>query len=100
MHAIARELPDCTIRFTPYYVDGGAEILRRLGLIERTVAGSRCTEACLGYLRDHGLSLSFRCRRGPFALFATSPALFLPRTRHPPPPPLFKPTTLSPPSLQ
>ena len=46
--------------FSPYYVHGFDEILRRLGLIEFTISGDKLAGRCRRYLQDHGLPIDYQ----------------------------------------
>ncbi len=59
MHQIAAHLPEYNHFYTPYYVDGWLEPLRRIGMLEFSVAGRKLTERCIGYLRTHDLRLDY-----------------------------------------
>ncbi len=79
MHAIARELPEFEAWFTPFYGDAPVESLRRLGLIEMTIAGNKRRRWCTEYLRDHGLAIDMLGRRGPYDLVVHCTDLLVPR---------------------
>jgi hypothetical protein len=59
MHAIARELSDCDLAFTPYYCDDHSllDVLRRAHLLEFVALGDRFRRRCLAYLRHHRLAI-------------------------------------------
>jgi hypothetical protein len=78
MHAVARELPECEARFTPFYGGAGVESLRRLGLIEWTIGGDKLRGRCVDYLRDHGLRLDMHGREGGYDLVVTCTDLVVP----------------------
>jgi hypothetical protein len=46
MHQISEHLPEYEHSFSPYYWHHAIEILRRLGLIEFTIAGSKLAGRC------------------------------------------------------
>jgi hypothetical protein len=46
MHQISEQLPEYEHSFSPYYVNGFDEILRRLGLIEFTISGNKLAGRC------------------------------------------------------
>ncbi|MCL2449732.1 MAG: hypothetical protein FWD17_12365, partial [Polyangiaceae bacterium] len=79
MHAIARELYECDARFTPYYGDGLYEVLRRLGLIEMSIAGNKRRGWCLDYLRDHRLAIDMHGREGGYDLVVDCTDVIIPR---------------------
>ena len=78
MHQIAEHLPEHEHAFSPYYCDRPTEILRRLGLLEYTIAGSKLTGRCREYLRDHGLPIDDQGRNGLYDLVVTCSDLILP----------------------
>lgn len=51
MHQISRHLSDAEHSFSPYYCHGVDEMLRKLGLIEFTIAGNKAVERCGAYLK-------------------------------------------------
>ncbi len=71
LHAVARELSECELRFTPFYGDAGVMALRRLGLLERTIGGEKRRRWCLEYLRDHDLPVDLDGREGGYDLAVT-----------------------------
>jgi hypothetical protein len=79
MHEIARQLPEVSSAFTPYYVDGGLELLRRAGRMEYTVAGEKLRRRCLDYLERHSLAIDERGGRGPYDLVLTCSDLVVQR---------------------
>jgi hypothetical protein len=81
MHQIARQLPELDAYFTPFYCDGVMDRVRRLGLLDRTIAGWRWRKVCMRYLRRHGLAMDFEGRRRghDYDLVVTCTDLFLPR---------------------
>jgi hypothetical protein len=79
MHMISEHLPEYELAFTPYYCDGPTEILRRLGLIEFTIAGNKLAGRCRGYLESHGLPVDYQGRNGRYDLVVTCTDLLVPR---------------------
>jgi hypothetical protein len=79
MHQISEHLPDYEHSFSPYYCDGPAEILRRRGLIEFTIAGNKLAGRCRSYLQNHGLPIDYQGKNGPYDLVVTGSDLFLPK---------------------
>ena len=79
MHQISRHLPEYEHSFSPYYFDGPTEILRRLGLVEFTIAGNKLADRCRGYLREHDLPVDYQGRSGLYDLVLTCSDLFLPK---------------------
>jgi hypothetical protein len=77
MHQISAHLHDYEHSFSPYYVHGFDEILRRLGLIEFTIAGNKLVGRCRKYLRDHGLPIDYQGRNGPYDLVVTCTDVYL-----------------------
>ena len=87
MHAIARELPECDLWFTPYYCDARSplDVLRRLGLLEFVALGHEFRAECLAYLRRHHLSVDLGGRRGGYDLVVTCSDLIVPSNVAPAP---------------
>jgi hypothetical protein len=79
MHQISEHLPEYEHAFSPYYCDGPIEMLRRLGLIEFTIAGNKLAGRCRGYLERHGLPVDYGGKNGPYDLVVTCTDLFLPK---------------------
>jgi hypothetical protein len=79
MHQISEHLPEYEQSFSPYYVDGPTEMLRRFGLIEFTIAGDKLTRRCRDYLQAHGLPIDYGGKRGRYDLVVTCTDLFLPK---------------------
>jgi hypothetical protein len=77
MHMVSEHLPEYEHAFTPYYCDGPAEVLRKLGLIEFTIAGHKLAKRCRGYLQSHGLPVDYRGRNGRYDLVVTCTDLFV-----------------------
>jgi len=80
MHAIARELADCEVWFTPYYCDPGSalDVLRRAYLLELVALGHAFRRRCLRYLRHHGLAIDLGGARGGYDLVITCSDLIVP----------------------
>ncbi len=79
MHQIAQELSNCRVWFTPYYGGTLLTMLRELGMLERTIAGNRLGQECLGYLRNHHLPIDLDGRRARYDLVVTCSDLVLAR---------------------
>jgi hypothetical protein len=79
LHAVARELPECEARFSPFYGDAVVEAMRRLGLIEMSIAGNKRRGWCLEYLKDHGLAVDMKGREGDYDLVVNCTDLVVPR---------------------
>ena len=77
MHQISKHLSDYEQSFSPFYCHGFDEILRRLGLIEFTIAGNRMVERCRTYLKDHGLNIDYQGKKGPYDLVVTCTDVYL-----------------------
>jgi hypothetical protein len=79
LHAVARELPECEARFTPFYGDRTVTAMRWLGLLEATIGGDKRRRWCLEYLHDNGLAVDLDGREGPHDLVVTCTDLVVPR---------------------
>jgi hypothetical protein len=79
MRQISEHLPEYEHAFSPYYFDGPAEILRKLGLVEFTIAGNKLAGRCRGYLQMHDLSIDYQGQNGLYDLVLICSDLFLPK---------------------
>jgi hypothetical protein len=77
MHQVSEHLREYEQSFSPYYVHGFDEILRRLGLIEFTIAGNKAVEGCRTYLQNHGLPIDYQGKNGPYDLVVTCTDVYL-----------------------
>jgi hypothetical protein len=77
MHQVSEHLREYEQSFSPYYVHGFDEILRRLGLIEFTIAGNKAVEGCRTYLQNHGLPIDYQGRNRPYDLVVTCTDVYL-----------------------
>ncbi|HKY41031.1 MAG TPA: hypothetical protein VJN18_34085 [Polyangiaceae bacterium] len=79
MHQIADQLADCESWFSPYYGDAYLTRLRRLGLVERTIAGRRLRQRCLDYLSHHDLAIDLDGQQGGYDLVVTCSDVIIPK---------------------
>jgi hypothetical protein len=79
MHMISEHLAEHEHAFSPFYCDGPTEILRRLGLLEFTIAGNKLVGRCRGYLQSHALPIDYQGKDGRYDLVVTCTDLFLPK---------------------
>lgn len=79
LHAVARELREVRAFFTPYYGDGGVELMRKLRLIELTIGGNKRRGWCFDYLRREGLDIDVNGRSGPYDLVVTCTDMVVPK---------------------
>ncbi|MHB8789771.1 MAG: glycosyltransferase family protein [Desulfobulbaceae bacterium] len=77
MHQISKHLADYELSFSPFYCHGFDEILRRLGLVEFTIAGNRMAERCRAYLQRHSLPIDYQGKNGPYDLVVTCTDVYL-----------------------
>ncbi len=77
MHQISKHLPDYEHSFSPYYCHGFDEILRRLGLIEFTIAGNKVVGRCRTYLQSHGLLIDYQGKNRPYDLVVTCSDVYI-----------------------
>ena len=77
MHQVSEHLREYEHSFSPYYVHGFDEILRRLGLIEFTISGNKLAGRCLRYLQDQGLPIDYQGRNQPYDLVVTCSDVYL-----------------------
>lgn len=79
MHAIAKELLDCRVRFTPFFGDRTITAMRSLGLLEATIGGTKRRQWCLEYLHDHRLAVDLDGHARDYDLVVTCSDLVVPR---------------------
>jgi hypothetical protein len=77
MHQISKHISDYEQSFSPFYCHGFDEILRRLGLVEFTIAGNKMAERCRTYLQNHGLAIDYQGKNGPYDLVVTCTDVYL-----------------------
>jgi hypothetical protein len=77
MHQVSKHLSDYEHAFSPYYCHGFDEILRRLGLIDFTIAGNKVVGRCRSYLQNHGLRLDYQGKNRPYDLVVTCSDVYL-----------------------
>jgi hypothetical protein len=71
MHQVSMHLSDYEQSFSPYFCDGFDEFLRRLGLLEFTIIGSKLAGRCRQYLEEHNLPIDYKGCNGPYDLAVT-----------------------------
>ncbi len=77
MHQISKHLADCEHSFSPFYCHGFDEILRRLGLVEFTIAGNKMAKRSRTYLQSHGLPIDYQGKNRPYDLVVTCTDVYL-----------------------
>lgn len=77
MHQISRHLSEYEHSFSPYYCHGFDEMLRKLGLIEFTIAGNKVVRNCRTYLQHHGLPIDYQGKNRPYDLVVTCSDVYL-----------------------
>ena len=77
MHQISKHLSDYDHSFSPFYCDGFDEFLKRLGLIEFTIAGNKVVERCRTYLQNHGLFIDYQGKKQHYDLVVTCTDVYL-----------------------
>jgi len=77
MHQVSEHLREYEHSFSPYYVHGFDEFLRKLGLIEFTISGNKLAGRCLRYLQDHGLPIDYQGRNRSYDLVVTCSDVYL-----------------------
>lgn len=77
MHQISKRLSEYEQSFSPFYCHGFDEMLRRLGLIEFTIAGNKMVERCRVYLQNHGLVIDYQGKNRPYDLAVTCTDVYL-----------------------
>jgi hypothetical protein len=79
LHQIAQHLPEYSHAYTPYFCDGYLELVRRLGLLENSIAGAKLRARCVNHLHDHGLMLDERGAADDYDLVVTASDVIVPR---------------------
>jgi hypothetical protein len=79
VHKVARELPEVTARFTPFYADGPLGIAARNGLLDFTVLAGQARRATLRYFEEQGLRVDDRGAQGGYDLAVMPSDLVVPR---------------------
>lgn len=77
MHQISKHLSNYEQSFSPFYCHGFDEILRRLGLVEFTIAGNKMVKRSQEYLQTHGLHIDYQGKHGPYDLVVTCTDVYL-----------------------
>jgi hypothetical protein len=77
MHQISKHLSDFEQSFSPFYCHGFDEMLRRLGLVEFTIAGNKMVKRSQEYLQNHGLHIDYQGKNGPYDLVVTCTDVYL-----------------------
>jgi hypothetical protein len=77
MHQVSEHLREYEHSFSPYYVHGFDEILRRLGLMEFTISGNELAGRCRRYLQEHGLPIDYQGKNRPYDLVVTCSDVYL-----------------------
>jgi len=78
LHAVARQLPECELHFSPFYSEGYREWMGRVGLLENSIMGTWIRAQCLDYLRSQGLSTDLGGKNGPYDLVISCSDLLVP----------------------
>lgn len=79
MHQIAAHLRQYEQAFTPYYCDGLDEVFRRVGWMEFTIIGDKLASRCRKYLQEHGLTIDYQGKSGPYDLVLTCSDVYVQR---------------------
>ena len=77
MHQVSEHLREYEHSFSPYYVHGFDEILRKLGLMEFAISGNKLAGRCRRYLEDHGLPIDYQGKNQPYDLVVTCSDVYL-----------------------
>jgi hypothetical protein len=79
MHQIAMHLPEYDCSFTPYYVDGYCEWMRKAGWLDFTISGAKMVVQSKAYFEKHGLHLDYQGQEGNYDLVFTCIDVFVPK---------------------
>jgi hypothetical protein len=83
MHAIARYLPEYEHAYTPYYCDGYVEVMRKLGMLESTVAGGSFVKRTYQFAADNDLHIDHGAKERTYDLVVNCSDLNFPKNiRH------------------
>lgn len=77
MHQISEHLREYEHAFSPFYLNGFDDILRRLGLTEFTVGGNKLAGRCRKYLEDHELPIDYKGQNRLYDLVVTCSDVYL-----------------------
>ncbi|HET9137584.1 MAG TPA: hypothetical protein VFO76_13195, partial [Candidatus Kapabacteria bacterium] len=79
MHKIAKTLPEYDHYYTPYYVDGAMELLRKRGALEFTIVGGEFYKRTIQYLHDNRLTIDYRGQQHHYDLIVRCGDIFVPK---------------------
>lgn len=79
MHKIAQHLPQFDCWFTPFYVDGTLEVMRKMGMLENNGVGSKLAGRCFNYLRGNNLQIDYGGTGREYDLIITCSDLYIQR---------------------
>jgi hypothetical protein len=77
LHKISGHLPEYDHYFTPFYVEGYLELLRRWRMLEFTGIGYKLAGRCHDYLTGHGLAVDYGGASHDYDLVVTCSDLFI-----------------------
>ena len=77
LHKISQHLPEYEHYFTPFYVEGFLEKLRRWKMLEFTGVGYKLAGRCLDYLHTRGLQVDYGGNAHDYDLVVTCSDLFI-----------------------
>jgi hypothetical protein len=77
LHQVSEHLREYEHSFTPYYVHGFDEFLRKLGVLEFTISGDKLAGRCRRYLLEHNLPIDYQGRNQPYDLVVTCSDVYL-----------------------
>jgi hypothetical protein len=79
MHTIAQSLPEFDHYYTPYYVDGAMELLRKRGALEFTIVGGEFYKRTIEYLHDNRVTIDYRGQQHHYDLIVRCGDMFVPK---------------------
>lgn len=77
LHQVSQHLREYEHSFTPYYVHGFDEFLRKLGVLEFTISGDKLAGRCRRYLLEHQLPIDYQGKNQPYDLVVTCSDVYL-----------------------
>jgi hypothetical protein len=82
LHQISQHLSEYNCYFTPFYVDGLLEVLRRRGMLETNGVGEKLASRSMAYMHAHNLPIDYRGESRDYDLVVTCSDLYVQRNIH------------------
>ncbi len=78
MHKISIHFEECDCYFTPFYTEGGLDLLVQNGLLDFTILAGRFKETTLNYLNENNLKIDYKGKNNDYDLIFTCQDLLIP----------------------